>query len=264
MKAVHRVHLFHWNAGEAAPRIAALKAAGYQITHLKLTGRELLRRLREKPPAAFVIDLTRLPSHGCEVALALRQTKSTRHVPLVFVEGDPEKVARIRTVLPDAVYTAWSCIRSSLHQAIAHPPENPRIPTSVLEGYSGTPLPKKLGIKPNSAVALVGAPADFAKTLGALPEGVKLRTQADGPADLTLWFVRSAKELGRAMPDMTAAGSRAPLWIVWPKKTSGMPTDLTQQEVRDSALAAGLVDYKVCAVDATWSGLLFRMRKTRG
>lgn len=256
-----RIQLIHWNADEARQRAAGLKAAGYEVRHDAQIGPELRRRLRAEPPAAFVIDLTRLPSHGRDVALALRHTKATRHVPLVFAGGEAEKVARIRTSLPDAVFTEWSRIRSSLKQAIAHPPANPRVPASVLAGYSGTPLPKKLGIKPNAVVALVDAPPDFHKTLGELPEGARLENTARGRSDLTIWFTRTRKDLERRMGQMSARAADAPLWIVWPKKTSTLAGDLGEPIVRQAGLAAGLVDYKVCAVDATWSGLLFRRRR---
>ena len=179
----------------------------------------------------------------------------------MFAGGEPEKVTRLRTVLPDAVFTEWSRIRISLKQAIARPPANPRVPASVLEGYSGTPLPKKLGIKPGSLVALVDAPSDFRQTLGELPEGVRLEDNPRGRSDLTIWFTRARKDLERRMEQMAARAAGAPLWIVWPKKTGSMAGDLGEPIVRETGLAAGLVDYKVCAVDATWSGLLFRRRR---
>ncbi|MGH9650540.1 MAG: DUF3052 family protein [Terriglobales bacterium] len=129
-------------------------------------------------------------------------------------------------------------------------------------GYSGTPLPKKLGIKPGSVVALMCAPKGFRKTLGLLPEGAKLRADADQDCALTLWFTRSRKELERGMRRAAKMARQGPVWIIWPKQASGMATDLREQLVREAGLAAGLVDYKVCAVDATWSGLLFARRKS--
>ena len=128
-------------------------------------------------------------------------------------------------------------------------------------GYSGTPLPKKLGIKPGSVVRMVGAPKGFRKTLGALPEGAELREDSRGRITLTLWFLPRLEVLERGMQAMAAGLEQGSLWMIWPKKTSGMATDLSEQEVRRAGLAAGLVDYKVCAVDATWSGLLFTRRK---
>jgi CheY-like chemotaxis protein len=259
---MNSVRLIHWNADEAEERAELLRAAGYRVDCSLPRGPELLRKLQKDPPLAVVIDLSRIPSQGRDIALALRQYKSIRRVPLVFVGGDPDKVERIRQILPDAVYTAWSRMRSSLRQAIAHPPVNPVIPSSSMEGYSGTPLPKKLGIKPDSIVALVNAPERFRDTLGDLPAGVQLTAEIAGRRDLTLWFVGSCKELQRGIARVALQVEDRPLWIIWPKKTSSLATDLTQQDVREAGLAEGLVDYKICAVDATWSGLLFRKRRT--
>jgi len=127
-----------------------------------------------------------------------------------------------------------------------------------MAGYSGTPLPQKLGIKPGSAVALVDAPEDFAPTLDPLPPGVSLRADARGRPDLAVWFVRSSREFRPERIARLATGR--PLWIAWPKKASGVQTDLSEGVVREAGLARGLVDYKVCAIDETWSGLLFRRR----
>ena len=127
-----------------------------------------------------------------------------------------------------------------------------------MAGYSGTPLPQKLGIKPGSVVAVVAAPDGFEALLDPLPPGASLRADARGRPDLALWFVCSSRELRSDRIDRLADGR--PLWIAWPKKTSGVETDLTESVVRQAGLARGLVDTKVCAIDETWSGLLFRRR----
>jgi len=259
---MHRVCLIHWKAEEAEEKIVKLRAAGFEVDYREMKPGALRDRLNN-PPAVFVIDLSHMPMQGRDVAMALRIRKTTRHTPLVFVEGEPEKVDRIKISLPDAIYTTWSRIRSSLKAAIAKPAANPIVPESNLAGYSGTPLPKKLGIKPNSTVALVGAPKDFEKTLGEMPEGVKLKKRADGACDLIIWFVRMRAELYdriKEMGELTGAGG---LWIAWPKQASGVASDMTQNIVRETGLASGLVDYKVCAIDATWSGLKFARRKAR-
>ena len=132
---------------------------------------------------------------------------------------------------------------------------------SAAAGYSGTPLPKKLGIKEGSSVALVGAPPDFEATLGALPPGARTRRAAGRDAAVLLLFARNLAALGRALPGASravAAGGR--LWICWPKKASGLATDLGEDDIRALLLPKGWVDYKVCAVDATWSGLCFARR----
>ncbi len=257
----HRVRLIHWNAEEAKQRAEILRAAGYEVYDKIQEGPEFLCDLRAHPPTAVVIDLGRLPSHGRDVGLGVRQAKATRRVPIVFVGGEPEKVARVQSVLPDAAFTSWNKIRSALKRAIAHPPENPIAPDSLLAGYAGTPLPKKLGIKANSVVALEGAPDGFRKTLGELPNGAVLQERARGACDIILWFLRSRKELLRGMKGMAVRTGQGRLWIIWPKKASGMGADVTENDVRAAGLAAGLVDFKVCAVDATWSGLAFTRRR---
>ena len=129
-----------------------------------------------------------------------------------------------------------------------------------MAGYSGTPLAKKLGIKLNHRVGLIESPAGFADTLDGLPEKVTLRSdlRARTPFDVMVFFTASraaleARFAALASRLMPAGG----LWIAWPKKTSGIATDLTENEVRAVGLEAGLVDNKVCAIDNTWSGLRF-------
>ncbi len=258
---MHRIRLIHWNIAEAEERARRLRAPGYDVT-VGPVGPAELRVLRNNPPAAVVVDLSRLPSQGRDVAIAIRQYRSTRHVPLVLVDGNPEKLTGIRKLLPDATYATWRGVRSALRRAITHPLAAPVVPGSLLAGYAGAPLMKKLGIRPDSIVGLVRAPRGFEQTLGKLPEGTRLRRQPRGRCDLTLWFVASSGDLVRDIGQMVPAADRAGLWIVWPKQSSRLATDLTQNEVRRVGLAAGLVDFKVCAIDATWSGLRFTRPRT--
>jgi hypothetical protein len=128
-------------------------------------------------------------------------------------------------------------------------------------GYSGTPLPRKLGIKPEARVALVNAPADFDETLGQLPVGVVVRRRLQGSFDVIVAFCGSRGQLQRGLPRWRGALDQAGgLWIAWPKRASEIDTDLGEGVVREHGLAAGLVDNKVCAIDATWSGLRFVYR----
>jgi len=255
---VQRIRLIHWTADEAAAKAKRLRAAGYAVEHEPPAPR-LLQRLRREPPGAIVIDLSRLPSQGRDVALAIRESKSLLAVPLVFVDGDPGKVRRIQGLLPDATYTSWSRIRGALRRATARPAA-PAAPHARMDAYAKTPLVRKLGIKPGTVVALVGAPPGFVTTLGALPAGAKWILQAGKTAHLIVWFVRSRAALARGVGRMAARVGPGGLWIAWPKQASGAATDLTQSHVRAEGLAAGLVDYKICAVDAEWSGLKFARR----
>ena len=131
-----------------------------------------------------------------------------------------------------------------------------------MTGYSATPLAGKLGIREGSRLALLGAPAGFEKTLGELPPRVEIRTQVRGSFDVVVLFTTRRAELERRLAALTRAIHPAGgLWVVWPKRSSGVPTDLDENAIRDVALPSGLVDNKVCAVDDTWSGLRLVIRK---
>jgi len=132
-------------------------------------------------------------------------------------------------------------------------------------GYSGTPLPKKLGIKDRSRVTLLSAPADFMVTLGDIPPTATIQTKWGGESDIVLIFVTKFSALHatflRAMQMLPADGGM--LWVAWPKKAAKMDTDLDENVIRDNGLAAGMVDTKVCAIDETWSGLRFNRRRSK-
>lgn len=133
-------------------------------------------------------------------------------------------------------------------------------------GYSGTPLAKKLGIKPGMTVGLIGAPREFREMLGELPDGARLSAGAHARAALHIWFVRREVELGAGMARVVRLAGESPVWIAWRKKTArpAPASGPDENAVRNAGLAAGLVDYKVCAIDETWSGLLFALRKPNG
>jgi len=129
-----------------------------------------------------------------------------------------------------------------------------------MAGYSGTPLARKLGIAEGDRVGLLAAPDGFA--LPDLPDGVEVRTQARGPFGVIVSFHTERRDLARRLPSlMKALEVDGGLWIAWPKKASGLATDITENTVRDVALPTGLVDNKVCAIDDTWSGLRLVLRR---
>jgi hypothetical protein len=128
-------------------------------------------------------------------------------------------------------------------------------------GYSGTPLPRKLGIRDGSRVLLVAAPEGFATVLGELPDGVELVAAGDRELDVVVVFVTELATLRAQFGALAAAIAPAGgLWIAWPKRASGLTTDVDENRVREIGLEAGLVDNKVCAIDQTWSGLRFVWR----
>ncbi|HZW08264.1 MAG TPA: hypothetical protein VFF69_00035 [Phycisphaerales bacterium] len=250
----------HWKPEEIESRLARLRA-GHQVSvHSDQSGR-WWREIRHNPPDAVIIDLSRLPSHGRELGDSLRTHKATRGVPILFIGGKGEALARVRALFPGAHYGTWPTIRATLAKALKSPARGPAGP-GVLAGYSGTPLVRKLGIKPGATLLLLGAPDDFGATLGDLPEGVAIKRSARGTADVAVLFARSLADLGKRWPGAArAVGERGRLWVAWPKKTSGVATDLSEPAVRRHGLEAGLVDFKICAIDDTWSGLAFTTRK---
>jgi hypothetical protein len=256
------VRLVCWKQVPARERARELEAAGYSVDASPLNPSGLIGYFRANPPAAVVIDLERLPSYGREVAVMLRQSKSTRHIPIVFAGGAPDKTARIRRELPDAIYSSWAKAPEALKLALKRAPVNPIRPPAHMERYAASSLVKKLGFTTNAEAAVLGAPEDFREKLGDLPEGAALRTRLTGQTRLAIWFVRSLEELEFAAVQLSARlpeGGAA--WIVHPKQAGRYKADFNQNDVRSAGLAVGLVDYKVCAVDADWSGLKFARRR---
>lgn len=132
-----------------------------------------------------------------------------------------------------------------------------------MAGYSGTPLSKKLGVKPGSRVKTRNAPAEYRALLSPVPDGVVISSRAKAPVDVLHVFARSrselAAELERGLREIHEDGA---IWVSWPKKASGVTTDVTETVVRALALPLSLVDVKVCAVDDTWSALKLVIRKS--
>ncbi len=249
------------NYRPAAAWVERLRAGGYAVDVRPLRAPADLKAIGGDPPAAVAIDLSRAPSRGRDFGLGIRRQASSRRVPLVFVGGGAARVAQIRTLLPGAVCASGREILAAVREAMARPPAAAAPPASVLAGYSGTPLPGKLGIKPGMVVRLLNAPAGFETTLGELPDEVRVTRRRGGPGDLTLWFVPRRRDLEEGLERVAGAVTTDKLWIVWPKKTSPLASDVSQRDVRSAGLHQGLVDFKICAVDEDWSGLLFSRRK---
>jgi hypothetical protein len=132
----------------------------------------------------------------------------------------------------------------------------------VVAGYSGTPLAKKLGIKEEMTLVAPNAPSGFAALLEPLPPGVTWKGQVRAPVDLAIAFFTGRSEVTKRWPALTkAVGPSGTIWVAWPKRSSGVPTDLTEDIFRELLLPTGWVDTKVCAIDDTWSGLKFVLRK---
>jgi hypothetical protein len=256
------VRLICWKEDLARERAALLKAARLEVDASPLNTSRLIGRIKANPPSAIVIDLDRMPSHGLAVGVILRRSSSTRRIPLVFAGGADEKVARIRRELPDAVFTPWSAIAPSVRGAVKNAPAEPLKPPPFIERYETSGLVRKLGLKPGMVCSLLHPPEGFEERIDDLPENLEFQPKITATTALAIWFVRTRAEMEFAAE---RASLRLPqgasLWIVYPKRTGRYRADFTLTDVRAAALAAGMVDYKICAVDDDWTGLKFARRK---
>jgi hypothetical protein len=248
---VPRVLVIHREPQEAGALAGRLRDRGIDAQPYLSLGTRGFREIRGDPPEAILIDLTRLPSYGKAIGVLLRENKSLGGIPLVFLEGDPAKTAAIRRVLPDATYAAWAGVAAAIERALARPRavQAPRLPSRSVA--------QKLGIEPGTTLALCNSPAGHRLEL---PEGV--RTGAAEEAGVVMFWSRTEAALDRELPRLAkllTKGRR--LWLLWPKRTSGIETNLSMPRVRELANRYGLTDYKVCAVDNTWSAMAVGPRR---
>ena len=250
-----RVALIHWNKEEAKPRVERLRGLGFAVEWVAPRTGEGLRMLVQNPPDAFLIDLTRMPSHGRGTGAFFRLRKATRGVPIVFMGGEPEKVERTRQLLPDAEYLDWKNV-ARLQRCIAQAGAHEVIVPKVMAQYAKVPLARKLGIKDGVPVVLIGVPDEVRDRLGMYEEAMT--------GERVLFFARSMRELENGFDTAAVRVKRGGgLWVMWPKKASGVGSDLTMPLVRGVALESSWVDYRICSVDETWSGMLFARKRSK-
>jgi hypothetical protein len=131
-----------------------------------------------------------------------------------------------------------------------------------MAGYSKTPLPQKLGIKPGLTVVTINAPTNYRRLLGKIPEGVTFSDRLKPDSSFIHVFTRTRSELANRLPVLRARiADIGTVWVSWPKRSAGVPTDVTEDVVRAVALPLGFVDVKVCAIDEIWSGLKLMVRR---
>jgi CheY-like chemotaxis protein len=257
-----RARLIHWNASEAEQYMRLLIEAGWEVSYEPAIASGFLVRLRESRPDVIIIDLSRLPSHGREVAGAVRASKCTRHIPLVFVEGKADKVQAIRDSLPDAVYGGWAEIHTLLHQASHQAPAEPTVPVPHMQRYAGRPVAQKLGLKAGMKVNAIDAPRDYLHPLTGAAANVEFLEDAAEPCEVTLCFVRDLGSLHERLPELRRIVDQSRLWVLWPKQKASKRSGVTEKAIRESAIALGMVDYKICSYDATWSAIALARKRT--
>lgn len=257
---MRRVRIVHWRKEEATPLVEAVRASGFAAEYDgESNGRDVTRAIRAAPPDVIAIDLSCLPSHGREIGVWVRSIKLTRQIPLVFVNGEEAKVARVREMMPDAIYTTTARIGAALKKAFKVQPESIVVPAPMMQRYAGRTTAQKLGIAPRSVVTVLDAPRGYAALLGQLPEGVEVAEGSDTVHPVTLWFVTDYDVLLASLPRMRAIAAKTKLWIAWRKGSQGR---VSQNAIREAGIEGGLVDYKICSLDPQWSGILFARKKS--
>jgi len=253
-----RIRLLHWNASEAGKYLSLLAAGGHTVEYNERIEPRLVRQWRTQPPDVFVIDLSCLPAQGREIAIGLRQWPTTRHVPIVFCDGAPEKVEKIRALLGDALYCEFSNLRNSVRKALAEPCVEAIVPTPMMKRYAARTTAQKLGIAVGSTVAVIDPPRDYLSALGELPAGVQFTE--DRAASITLCFVHDLPSLQDRMSELRRLARTSKLWFCW-RKGKTAASGLSGNSIRAAAVALGLIDYKICSLNAVWSGMLFALKR---
>ncbi len=251
-----RILIIHRNPLDAASRAHRLNQPGLSATGYPVVGPSAFRQIRADPPDAILIDLTQLPSYGRIMGGLLREQKATRPIPLVFLEGDPEKSARVREALPDVQFAVWPDVMPAIRRAIRQTPAEPGLPIPPK-----VTVATKLRLRAGAEVGTLHAPAEIRKILGPLPKDVRIHAGI-GEARIVLVFAKSAAALGRELPRLAdQAVSGRTFWICWPKRKSETPSDLSPNRIREMAVPYGLIDSKICALDATWSATALTRRR---
>jgi CheY-like chemotaxis protein len=254
-----RVRVIHWREEEAGPLVEACRAAGFQVDYDPVSVTAQFRFIKQTMPDVVAIDLSRMPSHGREVGRALRRMKYSRHIPIVYVGGEAEKVEAIRKLLPDVTFTVLKRVAAAIRTAAKRHTANPVVPPDFMERYSSRTTAQKLGIREKMTVAVHQPPRDYVSLLGELPADTELIEDPEDAHPITLWFVRDPREYREALPEIRRLAARSKLWILWHKASAD--GKMTDRIVREWANEMGLVDYKICAVDQRWSGMLFAVKK---
>ncbi len=255
--------LIHCKKSEAAAHLHTLTDAGYQVECEERFRPGLMKEWRRSSPEAFVIDLSRLPSHGREIAIAIRNSAALRTIPIVFCAGDPDKVSALRELLPDAVYCELPKLAFAVKKALVAPPTQPVKPPAMMDRYKSRSAAEKLGLKKGNSVALIHAPRDVERIIGLVPEDVNLIETETGlaSAQLHLCFVHRPEELFTVLSNLRDIARQSKLWILWRKGGNAVAGEVTEKLARQHALDLGLVDYKICSVNDVWTAMLFTLKR---
>jgi CheY-like chemotaxis protein len=231
-----------------------LRRAGFDASAEFHVASGLTTRLKASPPDAFLVDLSRMPSHGRAVALYILRSRPLRHIPVVFLEGDPAKVEKLRALAPEAAYANWAAVKKAVNDAVRNPrPARLGPPEAYMMQWAKTPLAKKLGLEPGACALLVNPPEGFEEWVKA-PDGVEFVDRWAPGVNLIFLFVTGVDQLDLTIVKLLPKiDRRVHLWICWPKLSGRAPsTGLTQSAVLETARFHGFKTSKIASVDSTW------------
>ncbi len=249
-----RVLLVHWKQEEAEPLVERLREWGHEAAWRGMRqGKEKkVHSARRHGAEIVVFDLARMPVYSKYHAELIRKTKSTAHIPFVFVGGQEEKVARLRALYPDETFTQWNKLRTVLRKLPSKGGAARKAPEAGAE--APRQLWQKMGLRSGMRVHLHHAPREFFAALGEVPADVEFGEEAQG-AQLSAFFVADWQAFGMALQEIVTRAALTPVWVFYRKGI------VKSTELRAALLELFLVDYKICAVNANWAGILVRRRK---
>lgn len=250
-----RVLLYHWKEEEAAELVQRLESWGHTVGW---RGTRVNKGTKITSPYQFradvvVFDLSRMPVYSKYQAQLVRKGRTTAHIPFVFVEGEPEKVEALRRMFPEETFTNWKKLKGVLGKMKTTSLAARALPDTGAEPVRE--LWQKLGLQAGMAVALGDAPREFWTALGNVPEGIDYEALL-GKAAMAFFFLEDPEALGRQWEQIEAVGARLPVWLIYRKGGLKMP------ELREVVIEAGMVDAKICRVNANWAGMLVKRRKS--
>jgi hypothetical protein len=252
-----RAILLHWKAEEI--KDLAQRLHGIDVLPYAPVSGEGMKGLAEySVPDALVVSLDRIPSHGHAVAWHYHSRTATRHVPIVFVGGEADKVAKVREAMPFAIFCSWETAAESVRTAVANPGAVPLAAPKPIS--SNRPMHAKLGLKPGMRIALIGAPAELHRLVPDLDFDVDIVEEPDARTEASFWFVRSASEVDDGLAWIAPRlGPKPRLWVFY-RKGKGV----TWQSLSEAALPYGLAQFKILSLNAEWTGTGFGASRKTG
>ncbi|MBT9330466.1 hypothetical protein [Paracidobacterium acidisoli] len=259
MRQKQNIALISWNTEAIGEQKQRLERAGFTLELSIHRSSGLIGKLARAGVDAVVIDLSSKPSYGREIGIQLRGSPTTRPVPLVFAGGVEEKIALVRVEIPDAVYCSWEQIAAGVKHAIDHAPVRPVQPRTRGAGaVAGSVLARKMGLGGEVRTVILGDVIGLGRRLG-----IAYEEQIDAQTEIALAVVRTAREMEDVFGMLEAQlPAKAVLWVIHPKQSGKLRSDFTQTDVLATGLAHGFSGFKMCAVDADWSGARL-VRKAR-